>query len=97
MNTVIVLPRLHSDHALGEIDQIWQCPSHGTKDAGYTLLARHTCLHTHLWPSPCGAAEGIDAREMGGDPDGASNIGANTDSAASVSQQSAFTAGGSAR
>ena len=51
MYTVIVLPRFHRDHALGEIYQVWQSPRHGTEDTRYSFLSRHARIHPHLRPA----------------------------------------------
>lgn len=97
MDGVVVLPWLHPKYTFGEVDEIRQGPCHGTENAGYTFLACHARLGAYLRPSPCGATEGVDAGKVGRHADRASDIRANTYSAASVSQQGAFAARGSAR
>lgn len=96
MHSVIVLPRLHADHALCEVDEIRQCPCHRAENAGYALLAWHASFGTHFWPSPSGAAEGVDAGEVSGHPDGTCDIGADANPATSVGEERTLTSSGSA-
>lgn len=97
MDSVVILPWLHPKYAFSEVDEIRHGPCHGTENAGYALLACHARLGAYLRPSPCRATEGVDASKVGRHADRASDIRANTDSTASVSQQGAFAARGSAR
>ena len=60
MYTMIPLPRLHPNETPREVNEILQCPCHRAKYTGYTLLPRHTRIHTHLWPSTRTTPQRVD-------------------------------------
>lgn len=93
MNSVIILPRLHANNSLGKVCEVIESARHRAEDTRDTFLTRHTGANTNLGPTTSAAAERIDTAPCSRHSHRASDIRADTNTAA-LGKKSGFTAGG---